>query len=103
MPKTNVLLRYLDDWVEFYVDGKLIYEQEFISRVNLFASFFMEALAHTGIDLEYRIYKIPYEYDEESEEDYAAPLHSMTGENYWSDWDIADKVEFFGGGELVKL
>ena len=89
----KVLLRYLDDWSEFYINGKLFYDQELVAKVNLFASLFMEKLIQCGVDFEFRIYKIPYEYNEESGDEYNAPLFSINGGNYWSDWDKAEIIK----------
>jgi len=85
--KIKILDRVCDDWHEIYANGELIFEGELTAEILL-----QRILDWLGrqkeIKVEFKAYHPPYEYDGKG--DYEPPLHTMTGENYWSDWEKAD-------------
>lgn len=86
--KIQILDRYVkaDDWHEIYANGELLYEGE-IEAIQLLDTFLKWLGDREGVEVEIRFITPAYEYDGIG--DYEPPLHSMTGENYWSDWEIA--------------
>ena len=87
--KIQILDRYIeaDDWHEIYANGELLFEGE-LHAVKLLDIFLSWLAKREGVEVEIRFITPAYEYDGVG--DYDPPLHSMTGENYWSDWEKAD-------------
>lgn len=85
--KIQVLNRYepLSDWQEVYINGELIYDGEamFEQPAKLLLEWFAK---QDDMDVEIRSYTISTEITNT----YDPPLYSMTGKNYWSDWEKAN-------------
>lgn len=83
--KIQVLDRYepKSEWHEIYADGELLYEGEL--TITVFLRRFLEWLGERH-DVEVEIRDVIVEYDDEGGE-YNAPVHAITGELYWSDWE----------------
>lgn len=94
--RLRILVRYVDDWAEIYLEGELTYEgsssnMEFgIKMLRSLTGWLNEA--HDW-DIEYRVFKSDYEFNEEVDKNYNPPLFTITGEKYWSDWDRAERME----------
>jgi len=96
MIKLEILERCAHGWSEFYLNGLLIFEGDSSIPARKLLIKFLDELQDNeeyGIMTEFRYYLIPYEYDLELEDEYDAPLHSLTGENYWVDWVGAKTIE----------
>ena len=87
--KIQILDRYIkaDDWHEIYINGELLFEGE-LDKLTLMEMFIGWLSTQEGFEVEMRCYEPLYEYDGVG--DYEPPLHSMTGEDYWSDWEKAN-------------
>lgn len=87
--KIQILDRYVkaDDWHEVYINGELLFEGE-LNELTLIEMFIVWLSMQEDFEVEMRYYEPEYEYDGVG--DYEPPLHSMDGENYWSDWEIAN-------------
>lgn len=81
------------DWHEIYINGDLVFEGEASERdLKLTVETVLGYLADkVEVDVEIRKFYIDYSPDEN--EEYSPPLHSMTGETYWEDWERAEKYE----------
>ena len=86
--KIQILDRYVkaDDWHEIYVNGEILFEGE-LDAITLVQKLLNWLAEKEGVEIETRFITPAYEYDGVG--DYEPPLHSMTGENYWSDWEKA--------------
>jgi hypothetical protein len=76
------------DWHEIYANGELLYEGE-LTVTRLLQRFLTWLAEKENVELEIRDVVFSYETPEDGE--YAPPLHSMTGESYWSEWETANE------------
>lgn len=88
--KIQILTRHepKSDWYEIYADRELIYEGE-LTVTNLLNSLMTWLANKDGVEIELR--KITIEYNGDDSEDYRPPLHAITAESYWSDWENATR------------
>lgn len=88
--KIQILNRYEtgSDWHEIYANGELLYEGE-LTITNLLQAFLEWLATKNDVEIEMRFKTFTYETPENGE--YAPPLHSMTGELYWDEWETADE------------
>lgn len=88
--KIQILDRYEvnSDWHEIYADGELLYEGE-LTVTKLLNRFIVWLSEKHEAEIEIR--EITLDYKPEEGEEYTPPLHAMTGESYWSDWENAEK------------
>ena len=84
--KIQILDRYepKSEWHELYANGDLLYEGEL--TVSTFLRRFLEWLGERH-DVEVEIRDVIVEYDGDPSGDYKAPVHAITGESYWDDWE----------------
>jgi len=98
--KMQVLFRGVDDWEEVYINGELIHESVTDDLAPpKFDRLLDWLLKQPEIDLEYRIFFPDYKYGGEG--DYKPPLHIMTGETYWADWEKGQTILPTGEDEDV--
>jgi HD-like signal output (HDOD) protein len=84
--KIQILDRYepKSEWHEIYANGELLYEGEL--TLTTFLKRFLEWLGeHHDVEVETKY--VIVEYDDDENEEYTAPVHAITGELYWSDWE----------------
>ncbi len=86
--KIQILYRYEpnSEWHEIYANGDLLFEGDF--PIEFQAQVFINWLDKQP-EMEVEIRNITVEYIQGPGEDYMPPVHSMTGESYWSDWENA--------------
>ncbi len=99
----KVLIRVVDDWVEIYINGKFVYDGEW--AINYVLMDFLKCFAQTSIDItdvELRFFEghsTAQLTKDGKVEAVDIPLHTMTDENYWSDWDEAEIIPNIYAGE----
>jgi hypothetical protein len=81
------------EWHEIYINGDLVFEGEIPKQGLDFAINKLLEWLHgkTELDVETRKFIVDYSPDEHKE--YSPPLHSITGETYWEDWEKAKENE----------
>jgi hypothetical protein len=88
----KILERIVGDWLEIYINGKLVYEGDDKDIFHNKLAFAIIKWFDSNINsIKIRKFVSDFEYDEKAEE-YNAPLYVMTGKDYWEDWDKAEQI-----------
>ena len=88
----KILIRVVDDWGEFYVDGEFVYDGEWLENSVIMG--FIQALRDV-MDIELRFFEghsTAQLTKDGKVEAVDIPLYIMNEKNYWSDWDEAEIV-----------
>jgi hypothetical protein len=90
--KIKILERILEDWLEVYINGTLIYDGDDKDILhNKLALAIIKWFDSNVQSIEIRKFVSDFKYDEKDEE-YNAPSYVMTGKDYWEDWEKAEQI-----------
>ena len=77
------------EWHEIYANGTLLFEGEQAPHSQL--QIFIGWLANQDdMDVDVRAFTV--EYEQKVDDDFMPPLHAMTGDLYWDDWERAKGI-----------
>lgn len=86
--RIQILDRYepKSNWHEVYINGEILFEGELGVPIQ-FQALVDWLSRQPEIEIEIRAFTV--EYAQKGEAEYMPPLRAMTGDLYWSDWDVA--------------